>query len=330
MSSALSKFEWERLREMRAGFLEAEVRDGDGVLRDYFHSARDVELYDAAFGTRIEWKWAAVLREVALRAPDLAPTSVADWACGTGAATRAVLASPLGASVRRVTLWDRSEHAVDFARRSLAEQWPHVRVEVEVPEPPDLLIASHVLDELDAAGEAQLQAAARRAGAVLLVESGASGSSRRLGALRERLLDEFAVLAPCTHSSSCGALASRRDWCHFFARPPAEAFTEPFWSEFSRELGVDLRSLSYSFVALARRPRADEFGEPGWARILGRPRKLKGRALVDACLADGLRTVSLLERLDRALFRTLDASSNDPRVWRLGLDGDRVSSVERQ
>lgn len=330
MSSALSKFEWERLREMRAGFLEAEERDSDAALGDYFHSARDVELYDAAFAPRIEWKWAAVLREIALRAPDLTPTSMADWACGTGAATRAVLASPLGADVRRVALWDRSKLAVDFARRSVAEQWPHVSVDVELAEPPDLLIASHVLDELDAAGEAQLLAAARRAAAVLLVESGASGSSRRLGALRERLLDEFAVLAPCTHSSSCGALASARDWCHFFARPPAEAFTESFWSEFSRELGVDMRSLGYSFLALARQPRKPEFDEGGWARILGRPRKLKGRALVDACFADGLRTVSLLERLDRALFKTLDAASNDPRVWRLELDGDRVSSVERR
>jgi SAM-dependent methyltransferase len=325
--SALPREEWDRLREMRAGFLESEGRAQPGAAADYFRTWRDVELYDATFARRIEWKWVAALREIALRAPTLRPSSVVDWACGSGAATRALLTSPVGQNVRSVRLWDRSRRAMEYAREALLE----VRGDLQVllapsgdPTGADLFLASHVLDELDVDGEAALERALRGASAAVVLESGTRASSRRLGALRARLLDEFTPIAPCTHAGSCGALARPDDWCHFFARPPAEVFRDAFWSEFGRELGVDLRSLAYSFVALAKAPSMQP---TGLHRILGRPRMLKGRALVDACSASGVQTLSLLERLDRKLFKSLDEASNEPRLWRLEIDGERIQRL---
>lgn len=322
--SALPQVDWARLRELRARFLDAETRTTPGVTADYFTFAHDVELYDMTFAQRIGWKWIAALRELELRAPQLAPRTLLDWACGSGAAARAVLASPLGAQIERVNLWDRSQRAREYARRSLLELRPGLEVELCVRDGADLVVASHVLDELDEEGERALEAMLRSARACIVLESGAHASSRRLGALRARMLDEFTPLAPCPHREACGALALPTNWCHLFAKPPAEVFRDAFWAEFAREVGVDLRSLAYSFVALTR--SSVEF-DAAQHRILGRARLMKGRALLDACSREGVRTVSLLERLDRKLFKTLDEPSNEPKLWRLELDGARITAL---
>jgi len=322
--SALPQVDWARLRELRARFLDAETRATPGATADYFTFRRDVELYDATFAQRIGWKWIAALRELELRAPELAPRTLLDWACGSGAAARAVLASPLGARLERVHLWDRSQRALEYARRSVLELRPGLEVELNVRDDVDLVVASHVLDELDEAGERALEGVLRSARACVVLESGAHASSRRLGALRARLLDEFTPLAPCPHREACGALALPTNWCHFFARPPAEVFRDGFWAEFAREVGVDLRSLAYSFVALTRSRVETDASQQ---RILGRARMMKGRALLDACSRDGVSTLSLLERLDRTLFKTLDEPSNEPKLWRLELDGARITAL---
>lgn len=322
--SAFARADWERLRELRAGFLAAESRAEPAASADYFRSARDVQLYDATFARRIEWKWAAALREVELRGSGCAPKSVLDWACGSGAATRALLASPVGARVARVTLFERSSLAREHARRTLVALRPGLEVRIASTGAEceaELALASHVLDELDERAEAELEASLRRCCAAILLESGAQATSRRLGRLRARLVGEFDVLGPCTHRLECGALADPRQWCHFFARPPAHVFQDAFWSEFARELGVDLRSLSYSFVALSRTPQRVD---PALARLLGRPRLSRGRALLDACSAAGLATLSLLEREDRQLFKSLEQPSNEPRLWRFERDGSRI------
>lgn len=328
MSLTFVSADWERLRELRVVFIEAQGRQSPCATPDYFRSQRDLELYDHAFAQRIEWKWAAALREVERRAPTLKPTTLVDWACGTAAASRAVLASPVGERVQRVTLLDRSRRALEHARNSLRKLRPGLEVDIARAGKPlsaELLVASHVIGELDPEGEAQLEQTVRASQAAILLESGSLASSRRLGALRARLADAFTPIAPCTHAAACGALGSQHDWCHFFARAPASVFQDAFWAEFSRELGIDLRSLAYSFVALTRAPGAVE---PGLTRILGRPRILKGRALVDACSAEGVESLSLLERTDRALFKSLEHASNEPRVWRIERDGPRIRSVE--
>ncbi len=330
--SAFSRADWERLRELRAGFLAAESRAEPAASADYFRCARDVELYDATFARRIEWKWRAALREVELRAPELAPRSVLDWACGSGAAVRALLESPVGARVERVTLFERSRLAREHARGTLLALRPGLDVRIATSQAEceaELAVASHVLDELDARAEAELEASLRHCASAIVLESGARASSRLLGRLRSRLVDEFEVLAPCTHRAECGALADVTNWCHFFARPPGEVFQDALWSEFARELSVDLRSLAYSFLALSRTPRplGRDLGSdrgPDLARILGRPRLLKGRALLDACSSWGLATLSLLEREDRRLFKSLEQASNEPRLWRFERDGARI------
>src|SRR6185503_10538878 len=144
-----------------------------------------------------------------------------DWGCGTGIAARRFLA--VGGGVERVFLWDHSQVALEFASERLREEQTGIEVHGELPaEPAEILLVSHVLDELDGTALEALLALAERSPAVLWVEPGSRKTSRRLGELRARLLASHDVLAPCTHQAACGALADEGGWCHFFARAPRE------------------------------------------------------------------------------------------------------------
>ena len=324
LNDEFSAADWERLRELRERFLEP--KNSEAAANDYWLNARDFELYDATFARRIRWKWDAVLAELALRGVAIEPESVVDWGCGTGIASRAFCAAFPGAE--RVHLCDRSKHATWFARAAWVAEHGEADLSLREPaqdEPIDALLASHVLGELDAVGLEALLALASRARVVVWVEAGTREIARRLSGLRGELLERFDVLAPCTHRSECGALKRESDWCHFFARPPAEVFTSPFWSRFSAELSIDLRALPYTFLALERRGDRDP-NAPGAARLVGRPRRLKGRALLDVCDASGVRELALLERTDKAMFKRLDRAG-EVSVVDVDADGERIQRI---
>jgi ribosomal protein RSM22 (predicted rRNA methylase) len=311
--------DWTRLEDMRDGFL--------GGRLSAWRDARDLELYDAYFARRIAWKWRAVLGEAAAAGWRPPPGLVVDWGSGSGVAVRE-LAAAFGAPTE-VALVDCSPLAREFARARVLQELPHAQVQTAADAErlePALLLVSHVLSELDDNALEPLLALALRAEAVLWVEPGERTSARLLSRARERLLERFRVLAPCTHQAACGALApgAAVDWCHHFARPPAEAFTERHWGLFARRLGIDLRSLPYAYLVLARSGGADA----GAARILGRPRVEKGRVLLDACTAEGVRCLRLVARDDPALARRLADAAGERFVLRLHTQGERVRSAE--
>jgi ribosomal protein RSM22 (predicted rRNA methylase) len=201
-----------------------------------------------------------------------------------------------------------------FAAESAASAFPGLAVEQApdwgevAPAGPFTLVISHVLNELPPADSAALIALVRRATAVIWVEPGTGEVARALVAIREELRNTFAVVAPCTHQSACGLLApdNQRHWCHHFARPPVEAFTESFWSDFSHRLGIDLRSLPYSFLVLERPATGTIEPTPeGWSRILGEPREFKGHFKVLSCETGGVAERMLQKRDDKALFKTM-------------------------
>lgn len=313
--SRFSHAEFERLRRLRQVLLDIEGRPEGEEAPRYWETAEDIRLYDAVFAARIGWKWDAVLRELELRERLPAPRVVLDWGAGTGAATRALLARI--APPERVVLFDRDPGVLAFARESLAAEFPGVEFE-SATEPPagagvDLALASHVLDELSDHGVLALHATLREAAQVIWVEPGTRLTSRRLGASREALLDVFDVAAPCTHRAACGVLAEgqERHWCHLFARPPGVVHTDGDWRIVGRELGIDLRSLPYAFLALTRKP-VERAGE---TRVLGRGNLQRGRALVDLCSEDGYtREAQLLARHHKPLLKELKKPSGDPVV----------------
>jgi SAM-dependent methyltransferase len=325
MPRYFSADELDYLRMLRATFVSFEEREGGA--EPYWDSAEDLALFDETFAQRIGWKWDAVLEELRRRGRLPAGATLLDWGCGTGIAARRFLAARGG--VERVYLWDHSQVALEFASERLREEHPGVEVHGELPaEPPEILLVSHVLDELDATALEGLLDLAERSPAVLWVEPGSRKTSRRLGELRARLLASHDVLAPCTHQAACGALASEDRWCHFFARAPQEVYTEGKWSEFGRELGIDLRALPYSFLAVARHGAVPLAG-PG-ARLLARPRLTRGRAEFELCDASGVAHVDFLQRTDKQLFKALDDVGGEPWLFDATLAGRRVTALRRR
>jgi len=325
MTRHFSDGELDCLRGLRQEFLERE--QGQVERGDYWESDDELLLYDETFGARIGWKWDAVLDELEARARLPRGRVVLDWGCGTAVATRRYLARVQG--VERVHLVDHSPRARRVARALIEQQHPGLAVVDGLPrEAPDVLLVSHVLAELAPPSVEELCQLAGRSQATLWVEPGSKSSARALGEARERLAATLEVLAPCTHRAQCGALAPGLDaWCHFFARAPQAVYTEGKWAEFGREIGIDLRSLPYSFLVLAR--RGPELSGPG-ARLLARPRLQKGRAFLTVCDASGVRELDFLQRVDKELFKEFEDLAGKPLLFDARIEGKWLAGLERR
>lgn len=336
VKSRFSTVELNTLRRLRAGFL-----DGSAGLNDYWRSESDLALYDATFAQRIGWKWDAVLRELELRQWQPASEHVLDWGCGTGIASRAFLAAFPG--IRSVQFHDRSQEARRFASARLHETFPSVTADLSRPDATDkTVLLSHVLNELPAHALQQLITLLRNAAAVVWVESGTHTTSRLLSEARATLLGAgFEPVAPCPHSGPCPMLDPKnaRHWCHHFAQPPPAAFQDARWEQFRRELGIDLRSLPYSFVVLqrptsppptpqAQHPQAERPEEtPFRHRLIGKPREFKGHDKVLTCQKEGLTEWMLQKRDAPELLTEMRAPSGVPNYQLLTQNGKILSGT---
>lgn len=320
--------ELKTLARLREGFLTG--RAGE---RDYWRSETELALYDQSFGERIGWKWDAVLGELKQRKWMPRSRHILDWGCGTGIAGRRVLAA-WPEQFESLALHDRSPLAMRFAADRASSDHPAIRVtraNIRESLPAGtMLVLSHVLNELPDAALQQLLALAVQAEEIIWVEAGTHADSRRLTTgVRERLREEFAAVAPCTHSARCGMAApeNERHWCHFFAPVPPLAFQDARWAEFSRTLEIDLRSLPYSYIAMERQ-RATPSVPVGFSRVIGEPREFKGYTKVLSCQADGVAEFTLQKRDDLALFRAMrEARQPQTHAWKL--NGSKiVGSIE--
>ena len=316
----------EALARLREIFLSGAAEESG----PYWEDEGMLASYDFTFGRRIAWKWSAVLEPLLARGwtvPESARVLV-DWGCGTAIGARSVLAhardraenNSEGESPARpfdeVLLWDRSPAATRFAEAAVRERHPDLDVRVVEPsgavtDRAFVLVVSHVLGELAPTDREELVALAARAVAVLWVEPGTFDASRALIDVREQLRGEFHCWSPCTHDARCGMLAleNGRHWCHHFARPPTEAFTDPGWAGFSRALGIDLRSLPHSHLVLDRRPAPREPSRS--VRLIGEPRRSSNVLKLLRCRADGVAEVELVKRRAPALWRALDKGRHD-------------------
>ena len=299
---AASRDDVDRIQRLRRLFLHETC--ADAALPDYWRNDQDLDAYERVLARRIGWKWDAALRECQDRGMRSDPAAVVlDFGCGSGiAAQRYVQAF----SAREVLCHDRSPKAMAFAAAALERQFPGLPCR-SAPRPQgvdfDTLLCSHVLGELDDEALDGLAALAQRARRIVLVEPGSREVSRRLSALRDRLCADFVALAPCPATARCPALAAADEWCHFFAEPPAMAFTDGDWVKTARALGIDQRALPYSFVAMERRAAPAPASVDH--RILGRPRVGQHEATVQTCQGQELRLGRIDKRTQKDLWRRL-------------------------
>ena len=319
-----TKPELSALAALRARFL-----DGSNAGGDYWKNEAELALYDASFAERIGWKWDAVLGELKARGWRPAAKHVVDWGCGSGIAGRRVLAAWDGFA--SLTLTDVSPLAMRFAASRAREIFPQLKLRTTAHASAavagSLLLVSHVLNETDDSAARRLVAAARSAAEIIWVEAGTHADSRRLISVREELRAEFDILAPCTHAERCGMLAPENaaHWCHHFATAPSEASRDARWSQFGRELGIDMRSLPYSFLVLARRG-AQEDQARGFSRIIGRPRDEKGHFNVLSCSEEGVEELMAQKRDVPELSKQLRKGRADA-VQRWTREGRRITGA---
>jgi len=333
------QLDWAALDRLRAGFLS-----GDAAAGPYWQSPADLASYDLTYAERIGWKWDALLRELTLRqwSPP-AGTVLLDWGCGSGVAGRRVAATFGPSHFNALQVWDHSEHARAFAANRARETFPDIRVTALAADPssqlsalnsqlpPYTLVLSHVLNELSADQRAALLALAAGAAAVLWVEPGTHADSRALAAVRDELrAGPHRIVAPCTHRETCPLFqaANERDWCHFFAPPPAGIQNSPDWVRFSHRAGLDLRSQAYSCLVLESSGLSTLNSQPSTlsSRLLGRPEVFKPYARFLACDATGLHWLELSKRNDPALVKRLDKNPPVP-LYALTHDGRQVTSM---
>lgn len=291
----------QRLQRLRAIFLdEGRAEHATG---DYWRSDEDLSAYAQFLGARIGWKWDAALAECKARGMARADDRVVlDYGCGAGIAALRFVA---GFGAKEVLCFDRSARAMAFAAREVERAHPGVRARpvADVRSVPfDVLLASHVINELDARGLDELEDLARRAQTVVLVEAGDRATSRRLSQLRERLLPHFAVVAPCPHALACPSLVRENDWCHFFADPHPTAFTDGDFVSLAKELGIDQRALPYAFLALSK---AATGATAPQHRVVGRPELDKHTAKLTVCTGEGLAEALVRKREQPETFRLL-------------------------
>jgi ribosomal protein RSM22 (predicted rRNA methylase) len=225
-----------------------------------------------------------------------------------------------------VTLWDHSPQATDFARKCIGEIHPGVACPVAPPdrlEPGALVLVSHALGEAREEDLRLLWERVREAQGLILVEPGTHESSHAVIAVREALKDRFFVRAPCTHEKACGLLTEEnsRHWCHQFGRVPTEVFMDAHWAAFSRTLGIDLRSLPISYLALDKTGAADN--PNGISRILGRPRFYKGFCRILSCQSSGVTELELPKRADKELWKTLKKDRHGG-LFEWEVEGERI------
>ncbi|MDD3180510.1 MAG: small ribosomal subunit Rsm22 family protein [Opitutaceae bacterium] len=323
------KVDWEALERLRENFLSESATPGP-----YWHSLTDLECYDFTFGQRIGWKWDAVLCELRQRHWNPPAGVLLDWGCGSGIAGRRVADFYGADKFERLLVWDHSSLACDYAAHHARLAFPGLAVDqasyrfLQENSPIGLLLISHVLNELTACARAELETLAARAQSIIWVEPGTHVASRTLVGWREKLIDRFSLIAPCTHQAACGLLtpANERHWCHHFANPPPGIFSDSHWVKFGQRMGIDLRSLPYSFLALDR--QAGVKTAPGASRILGEPRFYKGFVRIFNCDADGISELTMQKRTDPDLFKSLKRARG-PLLYHWQREGNRITAIER-
>ncbi|MFN8366842.1 MAG: small ribosomal subunit Rsm22 family protein [Candidatus Kapaibacterium sp.] len=319
----MNTHDWNLLQNIRQKYL-----DGTAGKHDYWESTAELELYNNTFAQRIGWKWEYVLSQLDNVHWQLPNGTIIDYGCGSGIAGRKII-EHFGTEELRLLLHDRSNRAMEFSQQAAQLQFPNLSVEYSAPIPnfsQATVVISHVITELSEEQIKSLCIQVQSAQCVLWVEPGTYVASRALLHAHQLLKSQFNVIAPCTHKESYGMNTStnKRHWCHFFATPPEEAFTDRNWSRFTEETGIDLSDLPLSYLVLDKRPTIPY--KPDSMRFIARADVQKYDAIVVGCSATGVKDYVVSKRTSPEVYKLLK-KGNDVGVVTPDIRGREILSL---
>lgn len=312
----------------RAGAIRSDDRALSAAVRavseQYNHRQFSIRWTPAALGARLHFflprdqaKIAASIRDIPPSAwTDGAPVRVLDVGCGIGASALGLVRGLRLRGLRGrvdIDLYDADPLATKLAS-DLINGLPDVtcralsRVGAERY---DWIVLGQVLVEI--AGNVSEAASVDRifrcvrelreqnlapGGKIIIVEPALREATRRLQALRDRVLAEGLahVLAPCTHQGACSMLQNPKDWCH----DDLDVDLPDWLHATARAAGLRWQGLTFSRLVLSDTPTA----RPPF-RVVAPPRDTKGKTerLLCGDHPDGSR-LKWVDRLERQRTET--------------------------
>jgi len=276
-SPEITQADWKRLQELRGNFISNQLST-----QPYWRSPRDLLIYDMSLARRIYYKLKHFFSS--LSAPFSLPAILCDWGCGSGAFTEAFL-EQYPHFDGEIYLFDHSKMAMEFSYEKLSKKFPKNSFHQGTPTEKAFYLISHVINEVDLKAKNSLRNRLSCSDGFFWIEAATKHHSQLLVEERNFFLhkrEKASVAFPCPHLGPCELLRGHDDWCHFFAEPPMAFFTERFWSDFKKNLSIDLKSLPYSAMAIDFRKEQLPVDE-GKYRIIGSARHYKGYSLAQAC-----------------------------------------------
>jgi ribosomal protein RSM22 (predicted rRNA methylase) len=283
---------------MRAASISRTYRDGGGS--GTIRNDADALAYALA---RMPATYAAVtacLNALTEARSGFHPESLLDVGAGPGTATWAALqAYP---SLQHMSLLDANTALRRLALTLAAEQIQGTSLDYQqtdarsgmaaMPQA-DLVIASYMIGELDAAARAAFanELWRKTRDTLLVVEPGTPAGYARIVTLRAQLIAQGAhVVAPCPHDAACPLISP--DWCHFAQRLARSRAHKQI-----KSAALPFEDEKFSYVVLARESVAQQ---P--ARILAPPLVTKADMRLKLCQPDGSMGIASVPRRDKAAY----------------------------
>jgi ribosomal protein RSM22 (predicted rRNA methylase) len=249
----------------------------------------------------------AVLLEIRERLPGVEIKRLLDLGAGPGSVMWA--AAEVFGELERVTLIERDDELIALgkrlARRSSHEavasaEWLRGDLRSELKAAPhDLVVISYALGELDSSIVKRVIGGCWSASerlAVVIEPGTPRGFSKILAAREEMIALGASIVAPCPHESACPL--AEGDWCHFSERVERTSYHRR-----AKLAAMGYEDEKFSYVVGGRVTCA-----ACQARIIRRPRKLKGHVNLELCARAGLQRLTVSRKRAEAYKRARKAA----------------------
>jgi small ribosomal subunit Rsm22 len=266
------------------------LRGGD--FGDYWEVADHRAAYVSYFSVLNFLRARAVIEEARLRGFLSSIKSLADWGCGAGAATWALLAEWREGKIPEIHGYDQSPSALKEYHEWLKLfeiKTTSARLEFSdlTKVKADTILTSYMLNEIEK--WPQIPPFISR---IIIIEPSTHQAGRKLLQWREDMLKEkWYAWGPCTHQKDCPLLVqSGKDWCHHRIN-----WNKPEWFyDLEKFLPMKNETLTLSYLLLSRDKPKENL--EGIARIVGDEQEEKGKTRQMICRGPGREFLSWLHR----------------------------------
>ncbi|MFN8672315.1 MAG: small ribosomal subunit Rsm22 family protein [Candidatus Sericytochromatia bacterium] len=205
---------------------------------------------------------------------------------GAGPATSTYACLDLFESIEELTLIERNNFFIEFAKNTLIDNFPSLKANIikdnikniNFEKNYDIAIISYVLNELEDNTKLKLiNDIWEKTNFLIIIEP---GTPRGFESIRKiKNLYKESVLAPCTHNLICPL--EENDWCHFYKR--IERTKEQKYLKNATESYEDEK---FSYLILAKNNLLEREKR---SRIIRHPKIMKGHISLKTCSENGVK-----------------------------------------